>query len=61
MAKWDMSKKGLSAEEVKKRLIRLRNLEYLHKQQGLNIFNLREENKELKKEILRLNLVVSEQ
>jgi len=56
-----MVKKGLSAEEVKKRLIRLRNLEYLHKRQGLRLFRFREENKGFKKEITALKAVVGEQ
>jgi transposase len=51
----------LSQNEIKKRLIRLRNLEYLHEQQRFKIWHLRDENRELKKEILRLNLVVIEQ
>lgn len=54
-----MSKVGLSKEEIKKRLIRLRNIEYLHLQQRFKIWHLRDENRELKKEIKRLNTVVT--
>lgn len=56
-----MSKQRLSKEEIRKRLIRLRNLEYLHLQQRFKIWHLRDENRKLKKEIVRLNIVVSEQ
>ena len=56
-----MEKGGLSLEEVKKRLVRLRNLEYLHEQQRCRIWRLRDENRELKKEIKALKLVVVEQ
>ncbi len=56
-----MTKRGLPPEEVKKRLIRLRNLEYLHEAQRFKIWHLRDENRELKKEIKALKLVASEQ
>ena len=56
-----MAKRGLSKEEVKKRLIRLRNLEFLHEQQRFKIWHLRDENRDLKKEITTLKAVVSEQ
>ncbi len=55
------SKRGLPVEEIKKRLIRLRNLEYLHEQQRFKIWNLGDTNRELKKEIATLKTVVSEQ
>src|SRR3989344_1576294 len=55
-----MAARGLSPEEVKKRLIRLRNLEYLHEAQRFKIWHLRDENRELKKEMTALQLVVSE-
>lgn len=56
-----MTKRELSPEEIKKRLTRLRNLEYLHKQQGFRIGYLRDENRELKKEITTLKAMVSQQ
>ena len=56
-----MSKVGLSKAEVKKRLIRLRNIEFLHEQQRFKIWHLRDENRELKQEIKRLNIIVSGQ
>lgn len=56
-----MATRGLPQEEVKKRLIRLRNLEYLHEQQRFKIWHLRDENRELKKEIATLKLIASEQ
>lgn len=56
-----MSKRGLPPDEVKKRLVRLRNLEYLHEVQRFKIWHLRDENRELRKEIKALKLVVSEQ
>ncbi|MCL5782232.1 MAG: IS66 family transposase [Patescibacteria group bacterium] len=55
------SKRGLPAEEIKRRLIRLRNLEYLHEQQRFKIWNLRDANRELKKEVVALKAVVGEQ
>jgi transposase len=51
----------LNSEEVKKRLIRLHNLEYLHEQQRFKIGHLREENRELRKEVAALKVTVSEQ
>lgn len=54
-----MSKRGLSQHEIQKRLIRLRNLEYLHELQRFKIWHLRDENRELKKEIIQLKSVVS--
>lgn len=56
-----MSTKGLPPEEIKKRLIRLRNLEYLHERQRFKIWHLRDENREFKKEIAALKAVVGEQ
>lgn len=56
-----MTKRELPPEEVKKRLIRLRNLEYLHEQQRIKIRHLRDENREFKKEITALKIVVGEQ
>lgn len=56
-----MARMRLSKDEVKKRLIRLRNLEYLHEQQRSTIWHLRDENRELKKEIKALKLIVGEQ
>ena len=55
------SRRGLPAEEIKRRLIRLRNLEYLHEQQRFKIWNLRDANRELKKEVAALKAVVGEQ
>lgn len=56
-----MSTRALAKEEIKKRLIRLRNLEFLHEQQRFKIWNLRDENRELKKEIKALKITVQEQ
>jgi transposase len=56
-----MTERGLSKEEVRKRLIRLRNLEYLHEQQRFKIWHLRDENRDLKKEVAALKAVVGEQ
>ena len=56
-----MAQRGLSGKEVKKRLIRLRNLEQLHEAQRFKIWHLRDENREFKHEIKRLHLVVLEQ
>lgn len=56
-----MTKRGLPQNEIKKRLIRLRNLEYLHEQQRFKIWNLSDENRKLKKEIIALKAVVEEQ
>ena len=56
-----MSKIRLSPKEVKNRLIRLRNLERLHKEQKLRIEHFVSERKEFKKEIVRLNTIVNEQ
>ncbi len=56
-----MARNGLPKEEVKKRLIRLRNVEYLHEVQRFKIWHLRDENRVLKKEIKALKLVVGEQ
>lgn len=56
-----MIKKGLPPEEIKKRLIRLRNLERLHEDQRFKIWHLRDENRGLKKEIATLKTVVGEQ
>lgn len=56
-----MTTRELPPGEVKKRLIRLRNLEYLHEQQRIRIWHLRDENREFKKEITALKTVVVEQ
>lgn len=56
-----MSRVGLSKAEIKKRLIRLQNIEFLHEQQRFKIWHLRDENRELKKEIKALKLVVNNQ
>jgi len=56
-----MANRGLPPEEVKKRLIRLRNLEYLHEVQRFKIWHLRDENRGLRKEMKALKLVVGEQ
>lgn len=56
-----MATRGLPQEEVTKRLIRLRNLEYLHEQQRFKIWHLRDENRELKKEVAALKLMAGEQ
>lgn len=46
--------KTLSAEEIKQRLIRLRNLEYLYARAKKRIFSLEKENKDLKARIKEL-------
>jgi hypothetical protein len=56
-----MARNGLSKEEVKKRLIRLRNVEHLHEVQRFKLWHLRDENRAFKKEIKALKLVVGEQ
>jgi transposase len=56
-----MARRELPPEEIRRRLIRLRNLEVLHEQQRFKIWHLREENRQLKKEVKALTLVVSEQ
>lgn len=56
-----MAKRGLSPEEIKKRLIRLRNLEVLHELQRFKIWDLQDKNRAFKKEIMMLKAVVSEQ
>lgn len=56
-----MATRALPKEEIKKRLIRLRNLEFLHEQQRFKIWHLRDENRELKKEIKELKITVHEQ
>lgn len=53
-----MSRYGLPPEEIEKRLIRLRNLERLHRDQQLRNNALTLENRALKAEVTRLNLVV---
>lgn len=52
---------GLPPEEIEKRLIRLRNLERLHVEQKERNDFLLNENRALKEEVFRLNLIVSEQ
>src|SRR3989344_364798 len=56
-----MGNGALPKEEIQKRLIRLRNLEFLHLQQRFKIWGLRDENRELKKEIKALKITVGEQ
>lgn len=56
-----MSNRALSKEEVERRLIRLRNLEALYEAQRFKIWHLRDENRELKKEVARLTSVVQAQ
>jgi hypothetical protein len=56
-----MSKIRLSEKEVKKRLIRLRNLERLHLEQKHRNERLVAEKREFKKEIARLHVIVNEQ
>ncbi|MBZ1356334.1 MAG: IS66 family transposase [Candidatus Nealsonbacteria bacterium] len=57
----DMSRVELSKTEIKKRLIRLRNIEFLYEKQRLKIRHLRDENRELRQEIKRLNVIVADQ
>ena len=52
---------GLSREEVAKRLVRLHNVEQLHEGQRFKIWNLRDENRALKKEIKLLKETAREQ
>ena len=54
-----MANRALSKQEIKKRLIRLRNLESLHLAQRFKIWHLWDENRELKKEIKALKLTVT--
>lgn len=56
-----MATRALPKEEIKKRLIRLRNLEFLHERQRFKIWHLRDENRELKNEIKALKITVQEQ
>lgn len=56
-----MANRGLSPDEVKKRLIRLRNLEYLHTEQKSRNQQLWEENQQLKQRVLLLEETVSSQ
>ncbi len=56
-----MAQRGLPPEEIKKHLIRLRNLEYLHEVHRFKIWHLRDENREFRKEIKALKLVVGKQ
>lgn len=51
----------LNKEEIKKRLIRLNNLEHLHITQGNTLTKLKEENRDLKAEIITLKEIVAEQ
>ena len=53
--------KKLSQQEIKQRLIRLRNIERLHEQQRFKIWNLRDENRNLKKEMAVLKETVAQQ
>jgi len=56
-----MAGNSLSKIEVGKRLVRLRNLERLHKKQGVTILRLRKENSALKAEVVTLKGVVAMQ
>ena len=56
-----MGKIKLSEKEIRKRLIRLRNLERLHAEQKHRNEQLVLEKREFKKEIAKLNTIVSEQ
>ena len=56
-----MSNIRLSSEEIRKRLIRLRNLEQLHENQRFKIWHLRDDKRELKQEVAKLKAVVSQQ
>lgn len=56
-----MSRYGLPPEEIQKRLIRLRNLERLHAEQRFRNEALTLENRDLKAEVTRLNLIVATQ
>lgn len=51
----------MSREEIAKRLVRLHNVEQLHEMQRFKIWNLRDENRALKKEIALLKAKVQEQ
>lgn len=51
----------LSQTEIKKRLIRLRNIEFLSEQQRFKIRDLRDENRALKQEIIALKTIVAQQ
>lgn len=53
--------RALSKEEVRDRLIRLRNLERLHEDQRFKIWHLRDENRALKLEVRNLKLTVQAQ
>jgi transposase len=52
---------SLPQEEIKKRLVRLSNLEGMYARQRVTIVRLKEENKALKMEVASLKLVVAEQ
>lgn len=56
-----MPETHLSKEEIKHRLLRLRNLERLHKEQKQRINHLTAENKQLKERVLYLESVVLKQ
>jgi hypothetical protein len=53
--------RSLPWEEIKKRLIRLRNLEALHESQRLKIWHLRQDNRMLKHKVKALEVTVSTQ
>lgn len=56
-----MSQRALSTEEIRQRLIRLRNLETLHEAQRFTIGGLRDENRALKSEVAALKIIVRTQ
>ena len=51
----------LSKEEIRQRLIRLRNVETLHEAQRFKIWHLRDENRKLKQEVKLLKITVETQ
>ena len=52
---------GLSSKEIADRLVRLRNLEYLHKKQKIRLTKVLDENKGLRARVLELETIVSSQ
>ena len=52
---------GLSPKEIANRLVRLRNLEYLHKKQKIRLIKVLDENKGLRARVLELETIVSSQ
>jgi transposase len=53
--------RALTQEEITRRLIRLNNLEYLYKRQGVTLLRLKNENRELRRELVRLTSFSNEQ